>query len=97
MYLTLRNEYEIKTGKKLPEQTPIQINEGQQLMNDDEIIQKIKESQTKKFNTVGSKKKKPWITYQFIHPGQWVNKMKILLLLILFFFIVYFIFYFIYL
>lgn len=73
MYQTLRNQYEIRTGKKLPEKTPIQVNEGKQLMNDDEIIQKIKESQTKKLSTQ-PQKKKPWISYEFLHPGQWVNK-----------------------
>lgn len=72
MYQTLRNEYEIKTGKKPPEKTPIQLNEGKQLMSDDEIIQKIKESQTKKFST-HKQTKKPWISYEYFHPGQWVN------------------------
>jgi hypothetical protein len=71
MYLTLRNEFEIKTGKKQPEKTPIQINEGKQLMSDDEIIQKIKESQSKNFSTQ-TQKKKPWISYEYLHPGQWV-------------------------
>ena len=73
MYQTLRNEYEIRTGKKQPEKTSIQINEGRQLMSDDEIIQKIKESQTKKFSTQ-TQNKKPWISYKYFHPGQWVFK-----------------------
>ena len=71
MYHTLRNEYEVKTGKKQPEKTPIQLNEGKQLMNDEEIIQKIRESQSKKFSTQ-TQRKKPWISYQHFHPGQWV-------------------------
>jgi hypothetical protein len=72
MFQTLRNEYEIKIGKREPQKSPIQLNEGKHLMNDDEIIQKIKESQTKVI-TVKSRRKKPWINYEFIHPGQWVN------------------------
>jgi len=71
MYHTLRNEYEIRTGKKQPEKTQIQINEGKHLMSDDEIIQKIKDSHTKKFSTQ-TQRKKPWISYEFFHPGQWV-------------------------
>lgn len=72
MYHTLRNEYEIKIGKKLPEKTPIQLNEAKQLMTDEEIIKKIKESQSKKFATQTSRKK-PWIKYEYFHPGQWVK------------------------
>lgn len=72
MYNTLRNEYEIKTGKKSAEKTLFQINEGRHLMSDDEIIHKIKESQTLKYKK-RDMRKKPWITYEYFHPGQWVN------------------------
>jgi hypothetical protein len=73
MYNTLRNEYEIKSGKIMPEKTPIQLNQGKQLMTDDEIVQKIKESLTNKNKNFESRRKRPWISYEYIHPGQWVN------------------------
>jgi len=72
MYNTLRSEFEIQTGKKIFEKNTKQIQEKNHLMNDEDIMQKIKESQTQKFNTE-YKHKKPWISYQYIHPGQWVN------------------------
>lgn len=50
-----------------------QISEQKKLMSDDEILQKIKESQMIKYKSVGTRKKKPWLTYEYNHPGLWVN------------------------
>jgi len=72
MYHTLRYEYEIKIGKRQPEKNQLQVNEGKHLMSDDEIIQKIKDSQTLNKVSTDSRRRKHWINYQFIHPGQWV-------------------------
>jgi hypothetical protein len=73
MYHILRNDYEIRTGKRSKVKTPIQFNESKQLMTNEEIIQKIKKSQSGQLAVVESKKKKPWINYEYFHPGQWVK------------------------
>lgn len=73
MYNNMREEYQIKTGKKHAQHQSMQMKTGVHLMTDDEIIQKIKDS----YNGVKEPPKKitknePWITYEYNHPGQWV-------------------------
>jgi len=72
MYNKMREEWDIRTGRKQAEMPLIHVKRGDQLMKDEEIIQKIKDS----YNGIREPKKKvkkqPWITYEYIHPGQWV-------------------------
>jgi len=72
MYNKMREEWEIRTGRKEPDKSMIHVKRGDQLMSDEEIIQKIKDSYNGIREPIKKTKKKPWITYQYIHPGQWV-------------------------
>jgi hypothetical protein len=86
MYNHMRNQWEIKVGKKKAENQSTQLKTGIKLMNDDEIIQKIRESQN--FVKSPSKqiiKKKPWIEIIYDHPGQYVFFIK----KFIYFFIIY--------
>ena len=72
MYTKMREEWEVRTGRKEPEKSLIQVKRGDQLMNDEEIIQKIKDSYNGIREPRKKIKKQPWINYEYFHPGQWV-------------------------
>lgn len=74
MYNDMRNQWEIKTGRRQPENQSLQLKTGIKLMNDEEIIQKIKDSSNFKSSLLPKHqiKKEPWIEYIYDHPGQFV-------------------------
>ena len=87
MYNDMRNQWEIKTGRKKTENQSTQLKTGIKLMNDNEIIQKIKDSN----NLIKSYpklpiKKEPWIQYIYYHPGQYVFLFSYLFIFFLLFF-----------
>ena len=73
MYNKMRDEWQIRTGRKEPEKPTIQMKTGVQLISDDEIIQKIKDTYNGVKAPPKKTKKQHWITYKYNHPGQWVN------------------------
>jgi hypothetical protein len=91
MYSKMREEWEIRTGRREPEKSVMTVKRGDKLMSDEEIIKKIKDSYNGIREPKRNIKKDPWISFQYFHPGQWVFFILLTnLLYIRFFFIKYF-------